>query len=97
MVNGATHEETLGSARNLAKVLEESGRAEEAARLRSEYGLADGGGDMAEMMQLLLGSLGAGAAPADLGLSGAPAVLFQLLAQAHQADDDDDDASERVA
>ena len=67
---------------------------EEAARLRSEYGLADGGGDMAEMMQLLLGSLGAGAAPAELGLSGAPAVLFQLLAQAHQADDDDDDASE---
>ena len=31
--------ETLGSARNLAKVLNESGRAVEAARLRSEYGV----------------------------------------------------------
>ena len=38
-VNGATHEDTLFSARNLAKLLDESGRAEEAARLRSEYGV----------------------------------------------------------
>jgi hypothetical protein len=38
-VNGATHEETLDSAYNLAEVLDESGRAEEAARLRSEYGV----------------------------------------------------------
>ena len=38
-VNGATHEETLDSAYNLAEVLDESGRTEEAARLRSEYGV----------------------------------------------------------
>ena len=55
-VLGSTHEKTLLSARNLAKVLDESadllcwprrppcaaddsGRAEEAARLRSEYGV----------------------------------------------------------
>ena len=38
-VLGSTHEKTLLSARNLAKVLDASGRAEEAARLRSEYGV----------------------------------------------------------
>ena len=38
-VNGATHKYTLDSARNLAKLLDASGRAVEAARLRSEYGV----------------------------------------------------------
>ena len=36
---GMAHEETLDSAYNLAEVLDASGRTEEAARLRSEYGV----------------------------------------------------------
>ena len=36
-VNGAADEGTQTSARNLANQLDASGRAEEAARLRSEY------------------------------------------------------------
>ena len=38
----ATHEDTLFLADNLAKLLDESGRTEEAARLRSEYGTDNG-------------------------------------------------------
>ena len=38
-VSGATDSDTLFSARSLAKLLDASGRADEAARLRSEYGV----------------------------------------------------------